>query len=141
MPVFERVSADIPVTIKNANYTVVSDDNCTEIQFENTSALAANLSSVTALANGFNVILRNIGAGNVTVDPSGSETIDGAATLALATGDWRWIRNDGTTWKSISANLSTTLSLQSGRWQAYHVQFRIVPGLFSTGLQLYPLGL
>ena len=48
--------------------------------------------------NGYNVIIRNEGAGTLTIDPAGSETIDGQSTLALAQDEWDWIRSDGTTW-------------------------------------------
>ena len=36
------------------------------------------------------------------MDPNGGELIDGASTLSLETDQWRWIRSDGTGWKTIS---------------------------------------
>tara|TARA_B100001964_G_C14000579_1_gene494801 strand:- start:163 stop:321 length:159 start_codon:yes stop_codon:yes gene_type:complete len=51
---------------------------------------------VAEVDNGYNVVIRNIGAGPLTIDPSGSEQIDGVTTLALSTNDWLWIRSDAT---------------------------------------------
>jgi hypothetical protein len=107
MPLFERVSADLPVTLKTATYSVVAQDSGTEIQFQSASTLTANLPAVASVENGFNLVVRNVGAAALTIDPSGSETIDGASTAILATDDWRWIRNDGTGWRSVASNAST----------------------------------
>lgn len=114
MPIFERVSADIPVTLKTSTYTILAEDNGTEVQFESSSAIDAKLPSVSAVANGFNIILRNVGSGNLTIKPVTGEVIDSETTLTLGTGEWRWIRNDGTVWKSIS--LSAAASVATGTW-------------------------
>jgi hypothetical protein len=108
MPLFERVSPDLPVTIKTANYSVTADDNGTEIQFESSTGVSAYLPEVSAVANGFNIILRNVGAGALTLDPANSELIDGSSTLTLQADEWRWIRNDGTEWKSIALSASSS---------------------------------
>jgi hypothetical protein len=54
-----------------------------------------------ATANGRVFVVKrvNAGANNVTVDPFGSETIDGAATNVLST-QWAYVRfvSNGTAW-------------------------------------------
>ena len=107
MPIQETVGADLPVTTKCDDYTLLVGDGCHEIQFCKATAVTANLLTVAEAGNGYNVIIRNIGAGTLTIDPAGTETIDGQTTVALAQDDWRWIRSDGTMWKSVAEQPST----------------------------------
>lgn len=102
MPITDRVATDLPVTIKTANYTLLSDDFGREIQFESVSAVTANLPTVTDAENGYNTIIRNIGTGSLAIEPAGLDQIDGASSAILNTGSWRWIRSDGTEWKSVA---------------------------------------
>lgn len=106
MPITERVTADLPVTIKTQNYSLLPDDFGREVQFENTIALSANLLPVAIAGNGYNTIIRNVGPGTLTIQPSISENIDGAASAVVAVGAWQWIRSDGTEWKTISSSAS-----------------------------------
>jgi hypothetical protein len=109
MPILDRTAAELPATIKASNYTLLPSDVGTELQFLNASAVTASLPPVAEVENGFNVIIRNIGAGTLTIDPDSAEQIDGVTTVALTTDDWHWIRSDATTWKTIASN-STELS-------------------------------
>lgn len=106
MPITERVIADLPATIKTQNYSLLPDDFGREVQFQNTSALTANLLPVAVAGNGYNTIIRNIGSGTLTIEPSASENIDGASSATVAVGAWQWIRSDGTEWKTISSSAS-----------------------------------
>lgn len=45
--------------------------------------------------------IRNVGSGTVTIDPSGTEKIDGAATKTLTSGQFATIVCDGTQWFTI----------------------------------------
>ncbi len=103
MPILDRTAAELPVTIKASSYTLLPSDVGTELQFLNASAVTVSLPPVGEVDNGYNVVIRNIGAGTLTIDPSGSEQIDGVTTLALATDDWQWIRSDATEWKTIAS--------------------------------------
>lgn len=113
MPLKSIVSADLPVQLKTASYTLLASDVGTEVQFESAVAVTANLPAVGEAGNGYNVILRNVGTGVLTVDPSGSEQIDGQSSLSVSTGGWNWIRSDGTTWKTISGGIGVVAG--SGR--------------------------
>jgi hypothetical protein len=52
-------------------------------------------------ANNWFIQLRNEGTGSLTVDPSGSETINGIATLDFQPGDSALIVTDGTSFYTI----------------------------------------
>lgn len=104
MPIREIVVPEYPVCIKIDNYSLLPNDCSTEIQFSSASAVTCTLLATAEGGNGYNIILRNIGSGTLTIDPYGAETIDGASSLALALGDWCWILSDGTQWRSIACN-------------------------------------
>ena len=84
---------------RTTNYTATTSDyfiDCT------TGTFTVNL--FTAVGNtGRILIIKNSGTGTITVDPNGTQTIDGATTQTLST---QWSRvhiiSDGTNWKIIS---------------------------------------
>jgi hypothetical protein len=86
-------------TARTTTYTATTSDyfiDCTSGTF------TVNL--FTAVGNtGRILIIKNSGTGTITVDPNGSQTIDGATTQSLAT---QWSRvhiiSDGANWKIIS---------------------------------------
>lgn len=110
MPITDRVATDLPVTIKTGSYYLLADDWGREVQFQSASNLTASLLPVAAAGNGYNVVLRNIGSGALTIDPAGSELIDGSSSLVLAAGVSIWIRSDGTEWKSLASNAGGTVA-------------------------------
>lgn len=86
-------------TARTTTYTATTSDyfiDCT------TGTFTVNL--FTAVGNtGRILIIKNSGTGTITVDPNGTQTIDGATTQTLST---QWSRvhiiSDGTNWKIIS---------------------------------------
>jgi len=72
----------------NETYHVV---NCT-------NTITVNLPSSVTLGPGREYIIKNSGAGTITIDPDGAETIDGAATVALAQWEAVTIVSTGTNW-------------------------------------------
>ena len=92
----------ITIDNKTSAYTVVSGDlnkviNCTSGTF--TVALTA----AATLGAGFQVTIWNTSNTDthaITIDPNGSETIDGVATLILRRGEGMQIVCDGTNWQT-----------------------------------------
>lgn len=73
--------ADVDTIAKSGAYTVVADDHMRTIECTGTFTLT--LGAASSLGTGFIVTVKNAGAGTITIDGNASETIDGAATLAL----------------------------------------------------------
>lgn len=77
-----------------------------------------SLTSASTLGNNWFVDIRNGGSGNLTVDPSSSELINGATTLVLTPGDSCRVVTDGVAWYTFGLGRSavfafdyTTISL------------------------------
>lgn len=106
MPHQSRYLLDLPTAIKLDDHSVsVTPDNGDagyEIAFSKATAVTCHLPPVVEAGNGFTLVVRNIGAGDLTVDPNGNEQLDGLASVTLKTDEWRWIRCDGSSWASVS---------------------------------------
>ena len=109
MSITQITEANLPVNTKTDDYTLAADDACQEFQFNKATAVTCNLLAGASAGNGYNCVIRNMGAGTLTIDPSGAETIDGQVSAALATNQWRWIRCDGANWKSVSKDRDGTV--------------------------------
>lgn len=73
--------------------------------YTNTSAKTVNLPAAATTQPGRAYIVINGAAGAITVDASGSETINGATTLAVtATTGRAHLISDGTQWWTISSS-------------------------------------
>lgn len=67
--------------------------------FNATAALTVTLPSASEAEEGFVVTVKNSSASSsVIIDPDGSETINGSATLTLSSGVYAIIVSDGTNW-------------------------------------------
>ena len=71
-------------TSKSSNYTVVAADRGKVI--ECTATLTLSLTAAATLGGAFPFLVMNSGSGTVTIDPSGSETIDDKTTISVAAG-------------------------------------------------------
>jgi hypothetical protein len=60
------------------------------------TAITFNLDPAATLGATWMTIVKNIGVGDLTIDPSGAETIDGAASLILTTNQSAVIASNGT---------------------------------------------
>lgn len=83
------------------NYTQLATDAEHTIKFTAAPFTYSLLAAATA-GNQFTVVVHNAaGAGDITIDPSGAELIDGAATIVVGPGIKTRIRCSGTAWTSI----------------------------------------
>lgn len=93
----------------SAAYTAVLTDRSKLLRFTDTATLT--LTAAATLTDGWYVFVSATG-GTVTIDPNAAETIDGATTLAVATGDSVLVFCNGSTF--------------------YTLNFRITPGSVGT---------
>ena len=92
----------LTISNKTAAYTVVAGDlgtiiNCTSGTF------TVSLTAAATLGSGFNCWIWNTSTTStnvITIDPNGSETIDGGATSILRPGEGMQIVCDGTNWQT-----------------------------------------
>lgn len=83
-------------------YTITEADRFKHVTLSNASAVAVTLpqSTTSAFVNGWSAFVENIGAGVVTITPTTS-TINSAATLVLAKGQWAIITADGANYRAL----------------------------------------
>lgn len=91
-----------PVAAKTAAYLVTLADLGSTIFASGTWTLS--LPAAAAAGNGFIVLLKNIGTGVITIDPNGSETVDGFTTIGAYQRDSVELVCDGTGWQAMFAN-------------------------------------
>jgi hypothetical protein len=81
--------------------TVLETDRANAFVWDGTGSGTLNLPSATTAGNNFFFSARNAGGGDLTIDPAGSETVNGAATVALRPGDSATFITDGLEWYSL----------------------------------------
>lgn len=89
-----------PISDKSTNYTVTAQDLGTVIRFTGTTA-TLTLPTAASVGDGFSFEIKNDGSGAVTIDPAGSELINGALTLVLNAGSSGFVRCSGTAWHAV----------------------------------------
>ena len=87
-----------PVAESGSNVTVAAGDGGR--LFIQTAASTISLPEISSVSNGFYILVK-ADTGTTTIDPDGSETIEGAATLALAVSEAARITSDGSEWRTI----------------------------------------
>lgn len=65
------------------------------------------VTAAATLGSGWSVLYQNFGTGDITVDPNGAETINGAATLLIQPGASYYIVSDGTNLLAVVVRPST----------------------------------
>ena len=90
---------------KSAAYTALPEDVGSLINASGTWTLS--LSPAASLGDGWWVYARNTGNGDITIDPYGAETIDGAATYVLKPGFVVLLQCDGTRFRLLTIKART----------------------------------
>ena len=96
---------------KSADYTAIATDNNGYFRFTATATL--NLTAAATLAANWHCVVQANG-GVVTIDPNGAETINGAATLALADGQSALIVCTGTAFFAVHCPGLNSANVWSG---------------------------
>jgi len=101
------------VLSKSAGYTAVAADRAKLIN--GTASLTLALTAAATLGDGWFVIVK-ASTGNITIDPDGSETIDGAATLVIYAGQSATITCNGSAFFSSNtvAGALTSINIDGG---------------------------
>ncbi len=86
---------------KSSSFTVARED--LGKVFHCTGTYTINVTAASALGNGFLVGIKNVGTGQLTIDPNASELIDGASTLLVLPGWSYMLVCDGAAFRTISA--------------------------------------
>ena len=73
---------------------------------EASGTITLSLFSASLAGEGFLFSVKNTGLGVVTIDPDGSETIDGQASHTIYAGEWAFIVCDGTNWITLPYSFS-----------------------------------
>lgn len=97
------------VETKNANYTLVANDRASTM-VNTGGAITFAFTAAATLTDGWALLVRNDGTGTLTLDPSGAETIDGAATKVLQIGESCFVVCDGANFKTVGYGRSATVT-------------------------------
>lgn len=120
----------LTISNKTAAYTVVAGDlgtiiNCT------TGTFTVSLTAAATLGAGFNCWIWNSGSGVITIDPSGSETIEGRATLPVYPGSGIQLVCTGINWSTMDGRAVAGI--------AWNMSVAAAPP-FATGLYAIAIG-
>ncbi len=86
--------------IKTGAYTILSSDKGKIIIANSASPFTLAFQAVATIGTAFVVMIKNIGAGTVTLDPNASETIDGATTYSLPQNASVMVNGNGSTFRT-----------------------------------------
>ena len=103
------LSQSVPITSFNASYAAGATDRAKMFVWGGAGG-TFTLPVATTAGNNWFCYLKNAGTGAITADPSGSPTIDGAATLAFQPGESAIIVTDGTNYYTIGFGQSATFA-------------------------------
>lgn len=103
------LSQAIPVTTFNSDYSAGNSDRAKMLVWSGAAGTLA-LPATGDVGNNWFILFRNSGTGAVSVEPSGSPTIDGAATLSYQPGESSIIATDGSNYYTIGFGQSATFA-------------------------------
>lgn len=109
--------------IRNAQsgttYTALTGDRSKHVTFSNASPVAVTQpqANSTTFSSGWFAFYENVGVGLVTITPTTS-TINGAASIALSTGQWAVVTSDGTNYRALLGGAAgvQTVYIPAGSW-------------------------
>lgn len=99
--------------VKVDDYTALAEDAGKMLTANKASAIAFTLPAAAGVSAGL-FGARNIGAGDLTIDPNGSEQIEGATTLVLKQGDAAFLWSNGAAWRAFVSRRKATQAEAEG---------------------------
>jgi len=107
----------------NTIFAVVDNDKV--IEFSGT--FTQTFTSAVTLGTNWAICLMNTGTGDITLDPAGTETIDGLTTLVMYPGEVRIVRSNGTNFLSMVTKAFSKIFTSSGTFYppSKYSQFRV----------------
>jgi hypothetical protein len=104
-----QLNQAFPVQTKAVNYTVIAGDRGTAFVWTG-GAGTLSLTTAPTLATNYFFAVRNAGTGALTIDPAGTETIDGATTISLNPNDSCHVVCDGTGFYTVGLGRNATFA-------------------------------
>jgi hypothetical protein len=104
------LSQSVPITNFNSNYAAGVTDRAKMFVWTGSGSGTLTLPSAPTMGDNWFLCFRNGGGGSVTVDPSGTPLINGAATLNFNPGDSAIIATDGVDYFTIGFGQSSTFA-------------------------------
>jgi hypothetical protein len=89
------------IETKTDNYTIVGADRGKTLIANRATAIQFSIVAVDTLPGSFTVIVKNRGAGPLTIDPDGAEQIEGVATVVLTQGQSCVISREGGAFRTL----------------------------------------
>lgn len=103
------LSQSVPIVTFNSSYSAGSTDRAKMFVWQGAGG-TLTLPSPGTVGNNWFLYFKNSGSGSVTVDPSGSPTIDGSSTLSFAPNSSAIIATDGINYYTIGYGQSATFA-------------------------------
>lgn len=100
--VFRGPNRLVSFTVTNAAALTIQKQDLGKT-FLCTGSYTVALTAAAAVGNGFLVTIKNIGSGMLTLDPNGSELINGATTITVSPGTSLTITSDGAAWHIVGS--------------------------------------
>lgn len=103
------LSQSVPIITFSSSYSVGVTDRAKMFVWQGSGG-TLTLPSPGTVGNNWFIYFKNSGSGSVTVDPSGSPTIDGSSTLSFAPNSSAIIATDGANYYTIGYGQSATFA-------------------------------
>ncbi len=102
------------VRVARTSNTTLANGNKGNLIAITSGTFTQTFNACSSLGNGWYCYLQNAGTGDITLDPNGSETIDGLTSFVMYPGEVRLIQCDGSALRSIVLNSFYRTFTESG---------------------------
>lgn len=109
------------------DFTALEAHNGLLLEMDKATAYTLNLTAVATLREGWWIAVHNAGAGLLTIDPNGAETIDSAASVTLSQGESTFIMCDGDEFWTIGRSNGSTLTTEQASTSGTSIDFTGIP--------------